>query len=42
MLREQVWEGEGGLSITKIILRKTTREQFKLKYQIQSREQTLV
>ena len=40
MLREQ--GGGWGLSITKTILRKTTKEQFKLKYQIQSREQTLV
>ena len=40
MLREQ--GGGGGLSIMKIILRKTVKEQFKLKYQNQSREQTLV
>ena len=41
MLHEQ---GGGGVSIMKTILRKktTTKEQFKLKYQIQSREQTLV
>ena len=39
MLREQ---GGGGLSIMKTILRKTTKEQFKSKYQNQSREQTLV
>ena len=39
MLREQ---GRGGLSIMKTILRKTVKEQFKLKYQNQSREQTLV
>jgi hypothetical protein len=32
----------GGLSITKIILRKTTKEQLKLKYRNQSKEQTLV
>ena len=32
----------GGVSIRKIILRKTTKEQFKSKYQNQSREQTLV
>ena len=37
-LREQ----GGGVSIRKIILRKTTKEQFKSKYQNQSREQTLV
>ena len=44
MLREQGpgGGGEGGLSITKTILRKTTKKQFKLKYQIQSKEQTLV
>ena len=40
MLREQ--GGEGGLSITKTILRKMTKEQFKLKYQNQSKEKTLV
>ena len=40
MLREH--GGGGGLSITKKILRKTNNEQFKLKYQIQLREQTLV
>ena len=35
--------GGGGLSIMKTILRKkTTKEQFKLKYRIQSKEQTLV
>ena len=34
-LREQ--GGEGGVSIRKIILRKTTKEQFKSKYQNQSR-----
>ena len=38
MLREQEW---GVLSITKTILRRT-KEQFNLKYQNQSREQTLV
>ena len=43
MLREQGWEwGGGGLSITKTILRKKTKEQFKLKYRNQSKEQTLV
>ena len=42
MLREQ-GEGGGGLSIMKKNLRKkTTKEQFKLKYRIQSKEQTLV
>ena len=40
MLREQ--GGGGDLSIMKIILRKTIKEQFKLKYRNQSREQTLV
>ena len=42
MLREQ--GGGGGLSIKNTILRrkKTTKEQFKLKYQNQSKEQTLV
>ena len=41
MLREQ--GGGGGLSIIKTILRKKkTKEQFKLKYQNQSKEQTLV
>ena len=40
MLRKQ---GEGGgFSIMKTILRKTNKKQFKLKYQNQSREQTLV
>ena len=39
MLREQ---GGGGLNIMKTILRKITKEQFKLKYRNQSREQTLV
>ena len=40
MLHEQ---GGGVLSIMKTILRKKrTKEQFKLKYQIQSKEQTLV
>ena len=39
MLREQGWEG---LSITKTILSRTTKEQFNLKYRIQSKEQTLV
>ena len=34
--------GGGGLSIRQRILRKTTKEQFKSKYQNQSREQTLV
>ena len=43
MLREQGGGGGvGGLSITKTILRKTTKEQFKLKYRNQSKEQTLV
>ena len=43
MLREQGWGwGGGGLSIMKTILRKTVKEQFKLKYQNQSKEQTLV
>ena len=42
MLHEQGFGGGGGLSITKTILRKTTKEQFKLKYQNLSREQTLV
>ena len=41
MLREQGGGGRG-LSITKKFLRKTTKEQFKLKYQNQSKEQTLV
>ena len=41
MLREH-GGGGGGLSITKNFLRKTNNEQFKLKYQIQLREQTLV
>ena len=41
MLREQ-GEGGGGFSIMKNFLSKTTKEQFKLKYQNQSREQTLV
>ena len=40
MLREQ--GGEGGLSIMKKNLRKTIKEQFKLKYRNQSKEQTLV
>ena len=41
--REQgFWGGGGGLSIRQRILRKTTKEQFKSKYQNQSREQTLV
>ena len=41
MLREQ---GGGGLSIMKTILRKkkTTKEQFKLRYRNQSKEQTLI
>ena len=38
MLREQ----GGGVSIMKTILRKTIKDQFKLKYRNQSREQTLV
>ena len=42
MLREQGWVGGGVLSIRQIILRKTTKKQFKSKYQNQSREQTLV
>ena len=41
MLREQ-GGGRGGLSLMKTILRKTIKEQFKLKYRNQSREQTLV
>ena len=41
MLREQ-GRGGGGLSITKTILRKATKKQFKLKYRNQSKEQTLV
>ena len=40
MLREQ--GGEGGLSIMKKNLRKTIKEQFKLKYRNQSKEQTLL
>ena len=40
MLREQ--GGGEGLSIMKTILRKAIKEQFKLKYRNQSREQTLV
>ena len=40
MLRKQGWGGV--FSIRQRILRKTTKEQFKLKYQNQSREQTLV
>ena len=40
MLREQ--GGGGGVSIMKKILRKKIKEQFKLKYQNQSKEQTLV
>ena len=38
----QCEQGGGGLSIMKTILRKTIKEQFKPKYQNQSREQTLV
>ena len=41
MLREQ-GGGGGALSIMKTILRKTIKEQFKSKYQNQSREQTFV
>ena len=40
LLREQGWGRV--LSITKTILTKTTKEQFKLKYRNQSKEQTLV
>ena len=40
MLREQ---GGGGVSIMKtILIKKPTKEQFKLKYRNQSKEQTLV
>ena len=44
MLCEQGFLGEGGgvLSIRQRILRKTTKEQFKSKYQNQSREQILI